>query len=215
MSARPWYACYLLCVDAAAVSPSRVAFAPPGGVGVNLTPMHKRTLPPLPDGDDGDGYSNELYTCDQCPCTTPFKLSYQSHMKFPHEVLVVHDGGKLKAGKKRLYMCPHCPHMGTEKPSMRMHIHRWHGDVGTKPVPAPPLSCSRCAFKTMLKLEYRDHLLREHGIVVEAPPSAATPSEGLLTSMCVCVWVCLFACVCVSARVHLCECRVYGCQCAG
>ena len=121
------------------------------------------------DDEDGDGYSNELYTCDQCPCTTPFKLSYQSHMKFPHEVLVMHDGGKLKAGKKRLYKCPYCPHMGTEKPSMRLHATRWHGDAGCKPLPVPPLACSRCAFKTMLKLEYRDHLLREHGIVVETP----------------------------------------------
>ena len=142
------------------------------------------------DGDDdavGDVGSDEdgataVYRCNLCPYSTTYEHSSMCHQRLDHDSLVTDDGDRPVPGKKRLYMCVHCPHMATERPNLRMHMNRQHLDTEGEPVCVPALTCPHCDFTTMLKAALATHLTTVHAIPTEVPTAGVTIDRVVLTS---------------------------------
>ena len=121
-----------------------------------------------------------VFTCSQCPYTTPYELSITIHRRMRHDSLVVPDGATAR-GAKRLFKCRYCSHMATETASLKLHAQRRHNDGVSEPLPVPPLSCGHCAFVTMLKKKLREHLVSTHGVADDAA-AEVVEAEGSVHS---------------------------------
>ncbi|VEN52491.1 unnamed protein product [Callosobruchus maculatus] len=108
----------------------------------------------------GTSVTRKLHECTKCTFKTVIKIDFDRHLLKHPEI----------ASDFKLRTCIHCNATFKEKRYLDNHVFRKHPEFGTS-VTSKLHECTKCTFKTVIKLHFDRHLLKHPEIVSDFKPS--------------------------------------------